>query len=168
MGKRRKRGGKTRAQVAALPVRLDASGRLRVLLVTSRDTGRWVVPKGWPMDRLDPWEAAAVEALEEAGAEGRIASDPLGTFAYGKRLGGGRTLPCEVTLYPLRVTKLRRSWKEEGERRRRWFRPRAAAKRVDEPELSGILRQLDRSDLGRRDPGSRNPDRTNGGFRAKA
>ena len=144
-----KRTSKKRSpQVAALPVRLDGSGCLRVLLVTSRDTGRWVVPKGWPMDRLDPWEAAAVEALEEAGAEGHIATDPLGTFDYGKRLEGGKTLPCEVTLYPMRVTKLRRSWKEDGERRRRWFRPRAAAKRVDEPGLSGILRRLDRGDKG--------------------
>ena len=147
MGKGRKsarRGKRPAPQVAALPVRLDGSGRLRVLLVTSRDTGRWVVPKGWPMDRLDPWEAAAMEALEEAGAEGAIAESPLGTFAYGKRLADGGTLPCEVTLYPLQVTRLRKSWKEAGERRRRWFDPRAAAKRVDEPELSGILKALGR------------------------
>ena len=142
-GKARKGAPKAHArQVAALPVRRNGAGRLRVLLVTSRDTGRWVVPKGWPMDDLEPWDAAAVEALEEAGAEGAIAESPLGTYGYGKRLSGGTTLPCRVTLYPLRVTRLRKSWKEEHQRRRRWFDPRAAAKRVDEPELSGILRSL--------------------------
>ena len=140
--KRRGGGRKRASQVAALPVRRDASGRLRVLLVTSRDTGRWVVPKGWEMDAKEPWEAAAVEALEEAGAEGEIDRSPLGTFDYGKRLPGGKTLPCEVTLYPLVVKRLRKRWKEASQRRRRWFAPRAAAKRVDEPELSGILRAL--------------------------
>ena len=136
-------------QVAALPVRRDGSGRLRILLITSRDTGRWVVPKGWPIDGIDPWHAAAVEALEEAGAEGAVAEAPLGTFAYGKRLSDGGTLPCRVTLYSLRVTRLRKRWKEAHQRRRRWFDPDAAAKRVDEPDLSGILRAIGR-DSGRR------------------
>ena len=147
MAKDRTRGRKSEVapQVAALPVRRDGSGRWRVLLVTSRDTGRWVVPKGWPMDGLKPWKAAAVEALEEAGAEGAISNSPLGTFDYPKRLPGGRTLPCRVTLYPLEVTRLRKSWKERDERRRRWFAPKSAAKRVDEPELSGILRALGRA-----------------------
>ena len=129
-------------QVAALPVRRDDGGRLRVLLVTSRDTGRWVVPKGWPMEGLDPWEAAAVEALEEAGAEGAITAAPIGTYAYGKRLEDDAVLPCRVTVYPLRVTRLRDRWKEAKERKRRWFDPDEAAKRVDEPELGVILRSL--------------------------
>ena len=134
-------GGRAR-QVAALPLRRNRSGRLRVLLVTSRDTGRWVVPKGWPMEGLDPWEAAAVEALEEAGAEGAVTAAPIGTYRYGKRLEDDGVLPCRVTVYPLRVTHLRDHWKEEDERQRRWFDPKDAAKRVDEPELSAMLRDL--------------------------
>ena len=126
-------------QVAALPMRRDERGRLRVLLVTSRDTGRWVMPKGWPMDGRDPWEAAAVEALEEAGAEGSIDASAVGTYAYGKRVSDEKTLPCEVTVYPMRVKRLRKRWKEAGERKRRWFGPVAAAKRVAEPELRDLL-----------------------------
>ena len=133
------RKGKGRRQVAALPMRRDERGRLRVLLVTSRDTGRWVVPKGWPMRGRDPWEAAAVEALEEAGAEGAVAPAAIGAYAYGKRLPAGRTLACVVTVYPMRVKRLRKRWKEARERKRRWFGPAAAAKRVDEPELRDIL-----------------------------
>ena len=129
-------------QVAALPMRRDDRGRLQVLLVTSRDTGRWVVPKGWPIDGLDPWEAAAVEALEEAGAEGAITAAPVGTFDYGKRLMRGKTLACRVLLYPLQVQRLRKRWKEDDERKRRWFSPSNAAERVDEPELRKILRGL--------------------------
>lgn len=127
-------------------MRRDQRGRLRVLLVTSRDTGRWVMPKGWPMDGRDPWEAAAVEALEEAGAEGPIAMSAIGTYAYGKRLSAGQTLPCEVAVYPMRVKRLRKRWKEADERKRRWFGPAAAAKRVDEPELRDMLRGLARRD----------------------
>ena len=123
-------------------MRRDDRGRLRVLLVTSRDTGRWVLPKGWPIDGLDPWEAAAVEALEEAGAEGAVANSAIGSYAYGKRLSGGKTLPCRVELYPMRVKRLHDEWKEVRERQRRWFGPSAAAKRVDEPELRDILRSL--------------------------
>ena len=124
-------------------MRWSKNRKLRVLLVTSRDTGRWVVPKGWPMDGLDPWEAAAVEALEEAGAEGAVTAAPLGTYGYDKRLSGGETLPCRVTVYPLRVTRLRDRWKEAKERTRRWFDPADAAKRVDEPELRELLDRLE-------------------------
>lgn len=129
-------------QIAALPMRRDDRGRLRVLLVTSRDTGRWVVPKGWPMDDRDPWEAAAIEALEEAGVEGAVTPAPVGTYDYDKRLDDGSPLPCEVTLYPLRVKRLRDHWKERAERKRRWFNPLKAASLVDEPQLRKILKKL--------------------------
>ena len=145
MGKRNasKRKGAAR-QVAALPVRRDANGNLRVLLVTSRETKRWVVPKGWPVDGLDPWEAAAREAMEEAGAEGPVTEAPLGTYGYGKRLDDGEVLPCVVTLYPLRVKRMHDRWKERRERERRWFDPKDAAKCVDEPELRKLLKGLRR------------------------
>ena len=129
-------------QVAALPMRRDDRGRLRVMLVTSRETGRWVVPKGWPMDGLKPWRAAAIEALEEAGAEGAVERGPLGTYDYDKRLSDGSLLPCRVTLYPLHVEELRDRWKERAERKRRWFDPAEAATLVDEPQLSTILEGL--------------------------
>lgn len=130
------------SQIAALPMHWNRKGRLSVLMVTSRDTGRWVMPKGWRMDGKKPWVAAEIEALEEAGAEGYIGSEMIGTYHYDKILDGGAALPCQVTVYPMVVERLRKRWKERHERKRRWFTPRAAARRVDEPELAGLLESL--------------------------
>ncbi len=129
-------------QIAALPLRWDKSGRVSILMVTSRDTGRWVMPKGWSMDGKKPWHAAEIEALEEAGAEGRIGDEPIGVYHYDKRLDDGGTLPCRVSVYPMIVKKLKRRWKERQERKRRWFAPKDAAKRVDEAELAELLRSI--------------------------
>lgn len=131
-------------QIAALPLKWDRKGRVSVLMVTSRDTGRWVMPKGWSMDGKKPWRAAEIEALEEAGAEGHVGAEPIGHYHYDKRLDDGSTLPCRVAVYPLMVEKLNRRWKERHERKRRWFAPKDAAKRVDEPELADLLRDLGR------------------------
>ena len=131
-------------QVAALPLTRDSKGRLRVLMVTSRDTGRWVMPKGWEMRGREPWKAAEIEAMEEAGVAGRIAREPIGSFTYAKRLDDGTELPTTVTLYPMMVTKLKRRWKERDERKRRWFSPKGAARAVDEPDLEAVLRELGR------------------------
>jgi len=140
--------GKEAKQIAALPVRWDRNGKLRVLMVTSRDTGRWVMPKGWLMDGKKPWRAAEIEALEEAGAVGFISHQPIGTYRYSKRLTGKRKILCRVTLYPMMVEKLKDRWKERRERKRHWFSLRKAAVLVDEKELSKILRNL------AKDPGS--------------
>lgn len=129
-------------QIAALPMRRDANDRVKVLMVTSRDTGRWVMPKGWQMDGKKPWHAAEIEALEEAGAKGHIGSQMIGTYRYGKTLDDGKVLPCVVEVYPMFVEKLMRDWKERKERKRKWFTPKAAAHRVDEPELAELLRRL--------------------------
>ncbi|MFQ5622390.1 MAG: NUDIX domain-containing protein [Paracoccaceae bacterium] len=135
-------GKKLRKQVAALPVRRTAKGKLRVLMVTSRGTGRWVVPKGWPMKGRKAWQAAAQEALEEAGAVGDISSSKLGSFRYRKRRSRRAPVTCEVALFPMHVNRLHKKWRERKERRRRWFSPRAAAKRVQEKELRKMLAGL--------------------------
>ncbi|MEM9127978.1 MAG: NUDIX hydrolase, partial [Pseudomonadota bacterium] len=129
-------------QIAALPMRYDNTGRLRVLMVTSRDTGRWVMPKGWHMDGKKPWHAAEIEALEEAGAIGTISKHPIGQFYYDKRYESKNDVRCRVTLYPMIVEKLKRRWKERDERTRHWFSPGKAAKLVDEPDLSRLLKNL--------------------------
>ncbi|MDU8910464.1 NUDIX hydrolase [Aestuariicoccus sp. MJ-SS9] len=131
-------------QIAALPVRRDRKGRLRVLMVTTRESGRWVMPKGWPMDGKKPWRAAEIEALEEAGAVGAVSHRPLGTYHYAKRLPNGRRLRCRVTVYAMDVQKLKRRWKERKARKRHWFSPRKAAALVREKELAALLRGLDR------------------------
>ncbi|SIO02305.1 hypothetical protein SAMN05444722_0145 [Rhodovulum sp. ES.010] len=143
------------AQIAALPMRRDEKGVLYVLMVTSRGTGRWVMPKGWRMDADKPWRTAEIEALEEAGAVGRVGTEPIGRYVYDKILDDGTALPCEVEVFPMLVEKLKRSWKERHERTRRWFKAKAAAKRVDEPDLAALLRALAESPpkgLGRRRP----------------
>ena len=124
-------------QYAALPYRL--SGGLMVLLQTSRDTGRWVLPKGWPMKGEKPYSAARREALEEAGVVGPIGRRPIGTFHYPKRLADGAVVTCEVHVYPLAVESQRKRWPERRERTQRWFKPEEAAQLVQEPELAALL-----------------------------
>ncbi len=129
-------------QIAALPLRWTAKGQIKVLMVTSRDTGRWVMPKGWEMDGKKPWAAAEIEALEEAGAAGYISKKVLGQYCYAKMLANGDALPCVVQVYPMVVSELLRNWKERDQRRRKWFSLGGAARRVDEAELSDLLNKL--------------------------
>jgi 8-oxo-dGTP pyrophosphatase MutT (NUDIX family) len=129
-----------RVQCAALPYRL--SGGLMVLLQTSRDTGRWVLPKGWLMKGEQPYSAAKREALEEAGVVGPVGKRSIGTFHYPKRLADGGTVTCEVHVYPLAVESQRKRWPERLERTQRWFTPNEAAQVVQEPELAALLRSF--------------------------
>jgi len=135
-----------RQQIAAMPLRWKG-GAVQVLMVTSRDTGRWVVPKGWTMKGLKPWDAAATEALEEAGVTGHISREVFGTYSYHKRLDDGATVPCDVRVYPMIVEKMRPRWKEKSERKRSWFDVAKAAKLVDEPDLADLLMSLARKPM---------------------
>ncbi len=129
-----------RVQVAALCYRKRKSGK-EVLLITSRDTGRWILPKGWPIDGLDEAGSALQEAWEEAGVkDGRIANDPIGTFDYQKRFEGGAEATCRTQVFPVEVAKLARNFPERDERRRKWVTPRKAAEMVDERQLQDLLR----------------------------
>ena len=132
----------TGEQIAALPMRWDRKGDLKILLVTSRDTCRWVIPKGWTMDGHSPWTAAEIEALEEAGAVGYISKQEIGIYRYPKTMDDGRIVPCRVRIYPMIVEKLKHNWKERKERKRQWFTPRSASRRVDEEDLSKLLLSL--------------------------
>ena len=125
-------------QVAALPYRFD-DGELRVLLVTSRETQRWIIPKGWPMKGKKPHRAAEREALEEAGVKGRIDRKSIGRYEAWKRLTDHFVL-CTVKVYPLEVREQRKKWREQTERRAVWFKAQDAADLVDEPGLRTIIR----------------------------
>ncbi len=131
-----------RTQFAALCYRFK-KGQLQVLLVTSRRTKRWILPKGWPLDGASPAQGAAREAYEEAGVKGRVYDANLGAFTYTKRLAGGRKMPCAVLIYPLHVTKVLTEYPEKSERTRKWMSPKKAAKFVTEPELAHLLRHFD-------------------------
>jgi 8-oxo-dGTP pyrophosphatase MutT (NUDIX family) len=128
-----------RGQFAALPWRRSPAGEVEVLLITSRETRRWVIPKGWPIKGLKSPQSAAREALEEAGVEGEVGKAKLGVYHYDKRLRTGRTQRVRVTVYPLRVDRERDSFKEQGQRERFWTSPSKAAELVDEPELKALI-----------------------------
>ena len=131
-----------RLQVAALCYRRKA-GRKQVLLITSRGTGRWIIPKGWPIDGKDAPGAALQEAWEEAGVrKGLVTGDPVGIFCYEKELSTGLPVPVETLVYAVEVTALSDDYPEVDERRRKWVDPAAAAKMVQEPELQQILRKM--------------------------
>jgi len=129
-------------QVAALPLRWTADDTLEVLMVTSRDTGRWVMPKGWTEDGMTLSQAASLEASEEAGATGPISDRKIGEYRYCKLCDNGAVLQCRVRLFPMVVKELQSDWKEREERTRRWFSAEEAANRVDEPDLAELLRGL--------------------------
>jgi uncharacterized protein Yka (UPF0111/DUF47 family)/8-oxo-dGTP pyrophosphatase MutT (NUDIX family) len=126
-------------QYGVLPYRVDAEGKVEILLITSRERKRWVVPKGNPIPFLLNYESAAREAFEEAGVEGPISTMPIGTFRYQKRRRTGGLAPAIVNVYPLRVTRQAEVWPESGERSVRWFSQTEAAEAVEEPELSVII-----------------------------
>lgn len=129
-------------QVAALCTRAGADGGDEVLLVTSRGTGRWILPKGWPMPGRSLAEAAAQEAWEEAGVRGTAEAEALGSYDARKLTDGGLSLPCTVNVYRLRVDALAEDFPEARQRRRRWVPAAMAADLVQEPGLRALLRRL--------------------------
>ena len=131
-----------RVQFAALCYRRAKDGALQILLLTSRDTGRWVIPKGWPMGTKPGHVVAETEAKEEAGVKGIVERDPLGNFNYGKAMAEGLVLPCEVQVHALEVTGTIKDYKEKGERRLEWVDPEEAAERVAEPGLKKLIRNF--------------------------
>jgi 8-oxo-dGTP pyrophosphatase MutT (NUDIX family) len=130
--------GGARIQYGALCWRLGDQG-VEVLLITSRDTGRWVIPKGWPMPGLSPEAAAAQEAWEEAGVKGVMNPLCLGRYGYQKCLSTLATVPCAVAVYGLRVEGLAKAFPEAKERQRTWFPLEEAAGLVAEPDLALII-----------------------------
>lgn len=130
-------------QVAALPVRIGIDGKPQIILVTSRETGRWVIPKGWPMRNRKKHEAAAIEAYEEAGVFGKIEKRAMGSFDYVKVMPKGKAdLVCRVSVYLLNVEKVLGKWPERKERTRDFCSPIEAADRVDEPGLKEIITEF--------------------------
>jgi 8-oxo-dGTP pyrophosphatase MutT (NUDIX family) len=128
-----------RVQCAAVPWRRNGAGQVEVLLITSRETRRWVIPKGWPMGAIGPGGTAAQEALEEAGVLGRLGKKVVGRYAYDKRLRSGRIQRVKVRVFALEVLQELDDWPEKGQRERRWAPRTEAARLVDEAELQTLL-----------------------------
>jgi 8-oxo-dGTP pyrophosphatase MutT (NUDIX family) len=128
----------TRMQYGALCWRPGADG-VEILLITSRDTGRWVIPKGWPMPGLAPEAAAAQEAWEEAGVEGLMEPVCLGRYGYQKCLTVSAQVPCAVAVYGLHVQREADKFPEVKERTRQWVAQPLAATMVNEPDLGALI-----------------------------
>jgi len=131
-----------RSQFAALCYRIRR-GKPEILMITSRGSGRWIVPKGWPIDGLTPAASAAQEAWEEAGVIGAAYDRCLGLYSYNKVLEDGSGLPCVAMVYPIKVKSLAKDFPEKGQRVRQWMTPKKAASLVAEPELARILKDFD-------------------------
>lgn len=137
-----------RCQCAALCFR-TGSGQIELLLVTSLGSGRWILPKGWPMDGVSHAGAAAREAWEEAGVIGRAHDIALGAMRYAKMSANSKRLSCIATVYPVEVQALADRFPERGLRKRKWFSAPQAIRQVREPELAEILSSFARAFPGR-------------------
>jgi 8-oxo-dGTP pyrophosphatase MutT (NUDIX family) len=129
-------------QAAVIAYRV-LNGKVQVLLMTSRDTGRWIIPKGNIDGGTTPAQAAEKEAYEEAGVKGTIASSiPLGIYTYFKKLGSGKTHAAAVEVYLLRVKEQLKKWPEKGERKLSWLSTKQAVELIEEPGVIPLLRRL--------------------------
>lgn len=139
MAKRRFLGkvDEVRQQFAALPFRRGEG--VEVMLITSRESRRWVIPKGWPMKGRSAFGTAAREALQEAGIRGHVSKTAIGSYLYIKRGLGGKSWPCTVHVFPLEVRVERDTWREKDERTRQWFSYIEAAEAVAEPDLKALI-----------------------------
>jgi len=115
---------------------------IEVLLVTSRDTGRWIIPKGWLEKGTKPYDMAAREAFEEAGGIGKVQKEPIGSYTYTKRLSAKKSVECNVQVFLLNVEQDLEDWPEKGQRRKEWMSPSQAALQISESGLVGILLSL--------------------------
>lgn len=133
----------TRTQFAVLPYRIKKKGGVEVMLMSSLDSGRWIIPKGWPMDGMRPSEAAAREAWEEAGLRGRVHDTVLGLYSYSKWLDEELSIPCVVLVFPMEISQVDEVFPEAGQRKIKWMSRKKAAQRVDEAELKQMIETFD-------------------------
>ena len=136
-------------QYGVIPFRPAGDGEIEILLITSRETRRWVVPRGNPIDGLSPPLSAAQEAFEEAGIFGDVEIDPIGRYRYDKRRPSGDIDQMEVELFPMRVVEILDEWPEKAQRERRWFSQQEAAGAVAEADLAALIEAFGRDgDIG--------------------
>lgn len=127
-------------QCGALCHRIDAAtGGIEVLLVTSRESGRWIIPKGWPIKGKTLYRSAEIEAHEEAGVRGKARKKPLGYFTYLKAKDDGTLAPCTVEVHLVEARSVDTTFREKGQRRIEWVSCAEASRRVREPELKGLF-----------------------------
>jgi len=125
-------------QLAALCHRSTDDGK--VVLLVSSSSGRWILPKGWPIDGMTAGEAAAQEAWEEGGVKAsKVGKSSLGSFYGRKTYDNGRSEPCETLVYKLKVADVANDFPEANRRDRIWVSPTKAAELVDNAQLKSLL-----------------------------
>ncbi len=132
-----------RVQTGAIPWRRGEDGAVEVLLVTGRRSGRWLIPKGWPMLGRTLAAAAAQEAWEEAGVRGRVGRKPVGTFRHGKQHPVLGEIEVAIVVHGLAVERELPGWPERGQRQRQWFSAKEAAAQVQSSALAHLILQLE-------------------------
>jgi 8-oxo-dGTP pyrophosphatase MutT (NUDIX family) len=138
--RRRKNTSALRIQYAALPYRFTPSAALEILLVTSRRSKRWLIPKGWPIKGLRPAKSAAREAFEEAGVTGKVGTKSIALFNYEKLFEKDRIqVNCEVKVFPLLVKRQSETWPEFEQRLVQWADPGKAVSMMKEPQLKKLV-----------------------------
>jgi ADP-ribose pyrophosphatase YjhB (NUDIX family) len=136
-------GSGIRRQYGAIAWRRSRSRELKILLITSRERGRWIVPKGWPIKGETPAKVAALEAFEEGGVFGDALSEPIGAYDYLKILRDGSTALCRVVLFGIEVRGTLVNWPERSQRKRSWFTVSEAGRTVSDSQLARVLRSLE-------------------------
>lgn len=131
-----------RQQCAALCYRTQGS-KLQILLITSRGTKRWIIPKGWQVKGRTMAQSAVIEAWEEAGVIGRQHDTPLGSYGYIKIERSKTAVPCCASVFPIKVKSQKSNFPERGQRKLKWFSPKKAAQKVTEPELKALILGFD-------------------------
>ena len=137
-----KKNADTLQQYGALAWRRSKRGEVKVLLITSRERGRWIVPKGWPIKGKTPARTAAREAFEEAGVIGHLPTEAIGVYNYVKIMRDGTEADCRVVLFGLEVRGTLLNWPERAERKRQWLTVPEAAITVSDTGLAQILRKI--------------------------
>lgn len=132
---------KTVKQVAVLPFVIIGE-EARVLLLTSRTRGRWILPKGWPEKNMSLNATAMTEAMEEAGLAGQVAERAIGTYTYKKRMKGGYEVTSHVSVYPMLVSHHFLDWPEKDQREFQWFSLKKAQKKLDDPGAAKLIGSL--------------------------
>jgi hypothetical protein len=142
MKSQKKRKGKAPSiQYGALPYREIKSG-VEFLLVTSRETRRWIIPKGWPQGGVPPYRAPQPKKLSRRRELSERSAKKIGSYWYDKIIESGATLRCRVRVFPLRVTRQFKKWPEKRQRRTQWHSAAQASRRVGETYLRQIFRSF--------------------------
>ena len=115
---------------------------VKFLLITSRRSKRWIIPKGWKVEKMSNRKSVALEAWEEAGVQGWVSKRSIGTYYYRKRAGKNDFLTCAVKVFGLEVKARKKKFPEQGQRKLKWFEATKAIEIVTEPELKNLIKKF--------------------------